>query len=388
VEAQHAWLLGDLAAAESRYAELVAAYPESLEGWFHLGDVLYHGNPARARRLVEARLPFERALRLDPEHLGSLMHLARIAAREGRRAEVVSLCDRMLRLSPTADHSFAVRALRAFAGGSAEEQERVLAETGTAKGFALLNAFADAAIAAQNPDGAARLARATIEVALSDPFRALGHLGLACALLALDRRAEARESLQVVERLTPAWALETRAVLASLPGAEVSSAEWAQVRAALTAGPPAGPEPLRTAGPLRLLHQLQDHVRDFLAALVALRLGDRAGAALGAEALGERDVPSGGEAEVEHLLRVLQAELALAGGDPTGALHALERSRRDIWYQVATWSPVLAGTHERLLRARLLFLQGRAQDAETWLETLAQRSPFEFLGLDAARRLR
>ena len=50
-----------------------------------MGDLLFHLNPMRGRSAVEARQPFERVVALEPDHVGAMVHLARIAAIEGRR---------------------------------------------------------------------------------------------------------------------------------------------------------------------------------------------------------------------------------------------------------------------------------------------------------------
>jgi len=386
VESQHAWLSGAAAEAEAGYAALVATYPESLEGWFRLGDVLFHSNPDRGRSVVEAQLAFERATRLDPEHIGSLTHLARIHALEGRGSGVSALAERILALSPSADHGFAVRALRAFTARQEAEQRQLFDELTLARGFAILNAFVDVAVYARNLEGAEQLARRAITVARSDEFRALCHLGLGCVLLAQNRSVDADAELREVTGLTPAWGVQARAVLACLPGEVPGEGALIELASELEAVP--SPGVAATPGPLHLLERVRPHVWEYLRSLTALRLGRRADAAERFEGLSELDVPGGAEAEVEHLLRVLEAELQLAAGRENDALRALERPPRGIWYQVATWSPVFAGTHQRLLRARLLAMRGDLRRASSWLTTLAQRSPFELMGLGAAERLK
>lgn len=386
VEAQHAWLAGSMVEAERHYASLVSSYPESLEGWFRLGDTLYHGNPDRGRSITEASLAFERALGLDPAHVGSLTHLARIRAQEGRHSEVGTLIAKVLEASPATDHAFAMLALRAFSSGSAGDQETVLRDLEGAKGFAILNAFVDVAVNAGNPAGAVRLGQATVAVARSDEFRALCRLGLACALTAAGEHEAAHAELSAARDLAPWWSLETRAVLACLPGAAPDREQLVGLRAELARA--GGLPPPMTPGPLRLLRGLQPQLRVYLEALVGIRLGDTGGALEAAERLNELDVPAGALAEAEALQRVLQAEQMAGAGDPTEALARLDVGRRSVWYQVAAWSPVLAGTHERLLRARLLLDLGRPGEARPWLDTLAQRSPFELLGLPPARTLR
>ena len=111
--AQRAWLHGMVDQAEALYTTITGSYPDDVEAWFHLGDLLFHSNPLRGRSAVEAREPFERVLRLDPGHVGAMVHLARIAAIEGRTQAMLDLVDRVVRASPEGDQALAMRALRA-----------------------------------------------------------------------------------------------------------------------------------------------------------------------------------------------------------------------------------------------------------------------------------
>src|SRR4051812_30894443 len=60
LSAQRAWLHGAVDEAESLYNTIIGTYPDDLEAWFHLGDLLFHSNPLRGRSSVEAREPLER----------------------------------------------------------------------------------------------------------------------------------------------------------------------------------------------------------------------------------------------------------------------------------------------------------------------------------------
>ena len=84
LDAQRAWLGGAVSEAESLYVTVTSTHPDDVEAWFLLGDLLFHSNPLRGRSAREAREAFERVLELEPEHVGALVHLARIAAIEGR----------------------------------------------------------------------------------------------------------------------------------------------------------------------------------------------------------------------------------------------------------------------------------------------------------------
>ena len=47
--AQRAWLHGAVQEAESLYNTTTGTYPDDVEAWFHLGDLLFHSNPFRTK---------------------------------------------------------------------------------------------------------------------------------------------------------------------------------------------------------------------------------------------------------------------------------------------------------------------------------------------------
>ena len=202
IEAQHAWLGGRTGEAERRYAALTSAFPEQVEPWFLLGDLLVHTNPYRGRSIVQAREPLERALVLEPGHIGALTHLARIAALEGREADLIVLSTRARAGSPGADQALALEALVAVATDDHRAIDHVVDELGRAPGLAMARAFADVALYSGDLDGALRVGEAGLEAARSAEFLALGSIVLAhldaAILKAEDRWAEA---LAVLERL-------------------------------------------------------------------------------------------------------------------------------------------------------------------------------------------
>ena len=154
-EAQRAWLHGAVERAEALYGTITGTYPEDVEAWFHLGDLLFHSNPLRGRSATEARGPFERVVRLEPGHVAAMVHLTRIAAIEGRRDEMLGLIERILRASPGGDQALAMRALRAWATRDASAITEVAAELQQARAITVAIAFADVALYAGNPAGAA-----------------------------------------------------------------------------------------------------------------------------------------------------------------------------------------------------------------------------------------
>ena len=124
IEAQHAWRLGQVSEAERLYRSLVADYPDDVEAWLQLGEVLVHGNPLRGRSSVEARPALQQVLARDSGNGEALIHLARIAYLEGKRTEVDTLLRRVLATGQASD-VVDTRAFRAFALGDGPGQKRV-----------------------------------------------------------------------------------------------------------------------------------------------------------------------------------------------------------------------------------------------------------------------
>lgn len=376
LEAQHAWITGQSGEAERHYAALVTGWPESFEGWFLLGDVQFHSNPYRGRRVTLARQALEKALALDSAHLGAITQLARIAALEGRPSDLAQLVERALALSPAGDQVLGLRALAAFALAKEPEQTAVARELSGARGLTIARAFSDVALYSGHLANADRLGRELFAAARSEEFRAFGHITLAHLDLARGRVVEAFDRLREAERLEPAWTLETRGLFAAFPFLPLAEAERARIRSELSAWDPGSARPA-VAIPLAFHNELHAHFRVFLLGLLAVRQGDLPGAALESEALAELPAPDGTRALLEHLGRTLHAELLLARGLPAEALAVLEQGRLDVWFQYAVSSPFYAGTFERFLRADLLHKAGRIPEAIRWWESIAERTPFE-----------
>jgi DNA-binding SARP family transcriptional activator/TolB-like protein len=84
VRAAFAWNRGSAVEAVPLFHEAVAIRPSDAEAWNRLGEVLFHLNTLRGRSADEARIPFQRVLELDPDHMDALIHLALLAAAAGR----------------------------------------------------------------------------------------------------------------------------------------------------------------------------------------------------------------------------------------------------------------------------------------------------------------
>jgi serine/threonine-protein kinase len=386
VEAQDAWLAGRLPDAERRYAAAVAAQPDDLEAWYLLGDALFHAAPYHGRSIREARAPFERALALDPSHVGALHKLARLAALDFRDAELDAYAERFLRLSPDADQALAVRTLRAFRLRRLTDKAALLAEFRGAGALAVANAFSDAVLYGGATDEVAQLGGLLVPAIHSPELRALCRLMLGFVALARGRIPAGHAHLDAARADDLRWSLEAESVLAATEPVPLGEARVEAVRAALTALDPADAPP-NVGAPMDLHNALHAHIRLYALGLLAARAGDVAATAGAAELLAELDVPRWAAALVQRMARTLDALLRRARGDHAGALAVLEGAQAGVWFQFAVASPAFAGAAERLLRAELLMEAGRTREAAGWLAAIGERSPWELPFVAPARRL-
>ena len=382
LSAQRAWLDGAIGEAESLYNTTTGTYPDDVEAWFHLGDLLFHLNPMRGRSATEARKPFERVVALEPDHVGAMVHLARIAAIEGRRDEMMDLVARILRESPGGDQALAMRALRAYTARDPAGIETVARELESARAITVAIAFADVALYSGNLDGADALARRFIELARSPELRALCHIQLAYLALARGRPDSAREELAHAVRLDHTWGLEIRALLATLPFAPATDAELRQLRQELADWDAAEAAP-STFLIFAMHNDLHPTIREYLLGLIAVRLGDVAAAGTHSAELARMVTTEGGLGDC--LSAELDASIARAEGKTGEALALLERSRPRLWFQLTVASPFFSLASRRFLQAELLREAGRFVEAAGWYDSIAQRSPYELVYAGMAR---
>jgi len=381
LEAQRAWLHGDAATAERLYDDILATHVDDMEAWFLLGDVLFHRNPLRGRSSTEAREAFERALSYDPEHCSSLIHLARIAALEGRHDDLDTLVDRVLELSPAGDRALSMRALRAFALGNQIEKARVVASLGRARALAVGIAFTDITVYARDIAGAQQIARLFSKLTRDPQGKALCHIVLAHLELARGRRAAAWSELDDAAPHVPAWALETRALAAALPFLRTPRRDLESLREELRRWDAAAVP--RDRNQVFAAHNDTHPVlRHYLLGLLDVRIEGSAAAEPHAEALDRMDaLPEAAQALAADLALSLRAQAEHAAGRREEALALLEATRpeRDVWYQLTIVSPFYARTLERYTRAELLRELGRHEEALGWYASIAERSPYELV---------
>ena len=384
LDAQRAWLHGAVSLAETLYGTITGTHPDDVEAWFLLGDLLFHSNPLRGRSAAEAREAFERALELEPDHVSAMVHLARIAAIEGRTTDADDLAACALAAGPDADQALSLRALLAWLRGDRVAQAVVADELQRARAVTVAVAFSDVALYSGDLAGADALGRGFIQAARSDEMRALCHLLLAHVALARGDQTGAWTELEHAERLEPAAALETRALFSALPFVELGADELERVRDALLRW---DADAVRPSGffVFAMHNGLHRFIRLYLLALIEARRGDAHASRAHADALAALPAPDSGVELVEHLTRGARARAAWAAGDPAAALRELESGRSEAWFQLTVASPFYSQAFERYMRAELLRELGHEAEAVGWYRSIAERSPYELIYRGRAR---
>ena len=372
-----AWRRGSVR-AETLYRSIIGTYPNDVEAWIQLAEVLFHYGPLCGRSIRESREAWERVLTFEPDHLGALYHLARIASVEGRRGELDLLTDRVLALSPQSERALEARALRAFGLGDPDGQERVLAELRLASDDAALGVMRIVATYTDDLSAAASIARSVTAQSRSDEIRVLAHVLLAYLEVARGRWRAAREELAAASRLDPVRALETRAHLATLEFLPWTPAELRDVRDELLRWRPVE-RPSRASRSLfvRSHDGLHAHVRAYLLALISVRLGEPDDAGQHASDLLELPGSALTRALSHALAEHVRAEVAAAAGDAREGLEAVSRIQLEVSYDLPLTSPIYSRAGSRLLRGTLAQSLGCHDEAALWLASFAESSVYD-----------
>jgi DNA-binding SARP family transcriptional activator/tetratricopeptide (TPR) repeat protein len=385
-----AFLRGDAVGAERVYRGIVRDEPEHVEAWLQLGELLFHSAPRRGRAASEARPAFERVLEFEPEHTSAILHLARLAAAEGRRDDLDSLARRALEIGATGEWATEARLHLAFARRDARALDAVVRELRTQPEGRAWNGAHYIALAHGDIAGARRLVTLLTDAARPRRVRAFGHIGLAYLALAEGRLRAAGEELDRAADLDPVAALEYRGIVALLPFVSVAPGELDGLRDSLSRLAAARPRAPPMANLWPTAHDGVHHdIAAYLSARIGFRAGDTTVARRGLDQLAARARGATPDAVVHDLTAALRAELAAAGGRRAEALRELEGvllidARVD---QVGA-SPFYSQGLERFAYASLLEASGRLEDAALWYGSFSANSIFDlaFLAPSHLRR--
>lgn len=379
--------------AELRYRSVVSPYPDDVEGWLGLGEVLFHHNWSRGRSVGESRQAWQQALTLDPTNWQAILHLQQVAALEQRGVERDSLYELLTRTVPDGVVPVFWAAQQAWSTADTTAQQQVLAALRESNSYYITLAVWYVSVYAHDLDGAATIARLLTREGTVASARGFGHIVLAYLSVARGRLADAERELAAAEAFLPVDAAEARANLLLIPFVPATPAQLRAARERLVPPAPDTLLPLYEPRGFATVHEGQHAViQAYLRAGLDIRLGDFAPARSQMARLEAAAANTAATPEVRELARGLardlaiglRAQIAWARGRDSVALEELERMRLEAPFELAWASPFYARIHERWLRAELLERTGRAGDAADWYRTFAENAPYDLVYLAPA----
>ncbi|MEO5814563.1 MAG: hypothetical protein ABIT20_04710 [Gemmatimonadaceae bacterium] len=348
--------------AERRLLAVLADQPHMLEAWYYLGEVRAHWSSLLARPVFEADAALRHALSRTPTQVGMAIHLARLAALRGDRAELDSLAAAVLRAEPAADQAREMRALRAVAHDDAETLRGIASDLRTGHDATALALAQSVAAHAGDAAAASLLSAALIFPEHARWARAQGELLAARLAAAEGRWAIATARLDAARDVGPGALLEYRAFFATLPFAPTARGELTRLRAALERAPTGAvaSDVSRYRWPF---DSLTAGRRLYLLAVLDLRLGDSVSADARAAQLEHlQGVSALDAAYARELALPVRSAIALTRGDPAAALTALGPPTIGIDSAYPS-SHSYPHAQARWLRAEALRALGRVPDA-------------------------
>ncbi len=376
LDAMQAERTGDAAAAEALYRAILEVYPDDVESWLQLGEVLFHYTPLRGRSPTESRRAWEQVIRFDPNHATALLHLARVAALEGDHTWLKSLVDQVTGLGAEASRASDMRVLRAFTTGTEDEQSQVLAELESGTDRQILVAAGYVAAFVNDQRGAASLARLLTSPERPPETRALGHVLIAYLEVAGGRWTSANAELSRAAAYDPTTALLHSAMLSLTYGISSQATLRDSLRWDLVALDIAAIQPsLNRTAWFSALDGVHAHVREYLVGSLAAVARDTTAARQHANMLSELPSTPHIGSLPQDLARSVQSRIADAGGRNDEALALLVNSEGRAWWQLQSFSPLFSLPHERYRLAQLL------EEAERYDEALTSLATFEAFSL-------
>jgi DNA-binding SARP family transcriptional activator/tetratricopeptide (TPR) repeat protein len=396
--ALQAYMAGDAREAERRYRAILARYPDDLDARMQLAEVLFHYGRPNGQPVAEAEDAWRRVLTYEPRNPAAVVHLARLAAADGRAALLDSLLGPFDSAEPMADRRLAqVAAFRALAHGDTTELRSLVAH---ARGWEDAAAWQFAAYLTAFSDSPGLTRRVVQD--LVDPRRVPGmraDLHWATALLHMENgqltaAREARMAALAAQADAPdardrrTFELVTEWWMATLPLPWPDSALVRMRRAASTSALPGssgqGELPPDDEGDPLWNTLLQLALRDtgrlaavrlYTVGVLSLRLGETATAAAAADSLDALAQSRPDDWFVNATDAELRARLAWRADRAADALRILDGIEPgSVPLGVVNVVPFFALAHMRHLRGELLVAVGREAEAVEWLGGLGKLS--------------
>jgi tetratricopeptide (TPR) repeat protein len=364
--------------AEGLFRDLLGAYPDDVEGWLQLGEVLYHYSALRGRHPSESVPAWEQALLLEPGNRFAHAHIAFVAAEQQDIATLMRARDAISGAGDADPLTLAVALLAALASGNRAEEARTTEQLQRASGGAVTEAVWTAMALSRNFAGVERAAALLDESARPAERFTADRLRLAHMHMARGRWTRAGQQLLLTQPRDSAAALIHQALAAGLEFGPFRPVEVLALRARLEQW-----EPGRGTTQGYYAKDDQSVFRLYLLGLLNIRLGELEAAERHARELWQlRGVDP---VLAQDLSLSLRAQVARQRGELQVALSLLEQVRgTGTPYNRALGSPFRGRSYERYLRADVLRQLGHSQEALRWYGTLGTLSPLEVVYLAPA----
>jgi serine/threonine protein kinase/tetratricopeptide (TPR) repeat protein len=367
------------------YRSIVGDYPDDVEAWYQLGELLFHDGPQHGRPIEESLEAWERLLALDPRHINGWIHWGTIRAGQGHLADLEEAARRVAELGTGGEAGLWMKTIRDFRAGTPEEQARSREELRKASDLSVIWVVRIVGAYLGDLDAAGNLAGILTDPVRSPEIRALGHGVGAYLEVAGGRWESALRSLAKAERLGDGSSIVHRGFLATIPFLPLSREDLESIRGDLYRWDP-GPGGMESGTGCWLYpHKgLLPYLRTYLLGLLGARLGDQSAARDQAAALEGMPDPPEAETLKRDLTRSIEAHLAGSRGDPAKVLEILGQTRMETRFDLIFTSPFHSQAAERHLRAESLYRLRQDDRARRWYRTFQENSLFDLAYLAAS----
>jgi eukaryotic-like serine/threonine-protein kinase len=380
---------GELGTAERIFRGITGTYPDDVEAWMQLAELLFHIGPLQGRSVRESSEPWRRVIALEPENLIPLIHMARIAAMERNPALLDTLVNRVREVAASGGQTSATARsevlemgmLQAVVHRDSARMRVLLDSLGRGTSLTMAITLWDVAAFPEDLDAAVWLASALASGTRNPEVRAVGYAWRGLLRLAQGQWNPAMIDLDSASHFDPGAATAYRAYYSAAPFL-ARPESLAVLRPGLsTIAAPAAPLPPDATIHFTAHQGHYQYYRLYLVGLYAALAGDYAQAERSAASLksmtGNIDRVKLGS----NLALGIRSEVALQQGDTAAALAQLEQLDQQISYLLPITTPFYFNARELYRRAEILERMGRTEDALRWYAGLDALSTLDLVYL-------
>ena len=381
---------GDLPTAERIYREITSAYPDDVEAWMQLAELLFHTGPGQGRDVRESREPWRRAMAYEPDNLIPLIHLGRIAAGDRDTMLLDSIVTQVQAVwAKSGQTTAAARAeelemamLQAVVREDSAAIRRTLDSLSQATSLTLAITTWDVASFPEEFEAASAITGLMADDSRDPVVRAVGYAWRGLLRMGEGRWSRAMNDLDSASVFDPGMAIAYRAYFRAAPFLPPAPDSLAAERRRLSAiAPPATPPPADATVHFNVHQGLYHHYRHYLTGLYAALAGEYPAAERSAAALSALTGTPDQLKLAKNLALGIRSEIALRQGRQAEALRMLEALDDKVSYLFRLTTPFYSNARERWRGAQLLEGMGRLEEALRWYRGLDNQSSLDALYL-------